>query len=184
MNIVLVGMKHCGKSTQGRLLAEKLNWRFADADNEIERLHGEGLRCRQIYQKIGADAFRRLEARAVSGLLNSDGPDTVCALGGGAVSNPFMPAAWRERGLVVYLKASPLVMYSRVAAGGLPPFLAGADDPAKAFSALCAEREPAFEAAADCVFRLDMQASAEDNSAALFNFLKEKIDHGRQHNRQ
>ncbi|MEA4861916.1 MAG: shikimate kinase [Victivallaceae bacterium] len=184
MNIVLVGMKHCGKSTQGRLLAEKLNWRFADSDEEIERLHGEGLACREIYKKIGADGFRQLEAQAVMELLNTDGPDRVCALGGGAVSNPFMPEQWLLNAIVVYLKASPLVMYSRVAAGGLPPFLAEADDPAKAFEKLCAEREPAFEAVADCVFNLDMQASAEDNSAALFNFLKEKIDHGRQHNRQ
>lgn len=184
MKIVLVGMKHCGKSTQGRLLAEKLNWHFADSDAEIERRHGEGLPCREIYKKLGADGFRRLEAEAVTALLDADGNHTVYALGGGAVSNQFMPKNWRDKGLVVYLKASPLVMYSRVAAGGLPPFLAGAEDPAGAFASLCAEREPMFEAAAHCVFKLDMQASARDNSEALFNFLKERIDHGRQLDRQ
>ena len=34
--IVLVGMMGCGKSTIGKIVAEKLNWFFLDSDKEIE----------------------------------------------------------------------------------------------------------------------------------------------------
>ena len=37
MNIILTGLRGSGKSTIGKLIAEKLKWKFIDLDIEIEK---------------------------------------------------------------------------------------------------------------------------------------------------
>jgi len=176
MNILLCGMKHCGKSTQGRLLARKLGARFIDLDLEVERMYfattnGRRAGCREIYREHGEEYFRKLEAAAIAGLMEFPPENAVISLGGGTVSNPFLPKDWKTLGKVVYLKASPLVLYSRIEKRGLPPYLAQTDDPAAKFRRICEEREADFERAADLVFDLDMQASSADNSEELYRAL-------------
>lgn len=122
--IVLTGMKHCGKSTQGRMLAEKLHRNFIDADDVIEQIyarkHNEKLSCREIFRKHGETFFRKLEAEAVQFMMDNNDNQQIIAFGGGAVANPFMPENWRSLGVVVYLAANPLVLYQRIEGRGLP----------------------------------------------------------------
>ena len=53
-SIILLGIKHCGKSTQGKLLAKYFNCPFFDTDDEIEVLTGKS--PRQIYTEQGKEA--------------------------------------------------------------------------------------------------------------------------------
>ena len=52
---VIMGSKHCGKSTHGKAIAEKLGIKFFDVDEVIERL--TGMSVRDFYNKEGAAAF-------------------------------------------------------------------------------------------------------------------------------
>ncbi len=184
MNIVFTGMKHCGKSTQGRLLAEKLQCKFVDSDAELERnyqaLYGKKLLFREIYQQHGADFFRKLEADSIADLLLHVAAHptqrTVFALGGGTVSNPFLPDDWRNLGLIVYLKADAMVLYNRIVKGGLPPYLCNCADPFAEFLKVSAARNSAFEQAADMVFEFKMPQSKMENHELLYGFLKTEIE--------
>lgn len=178
-SLVLTGMKHCGKSTQGRMLAEKLHRKFIDADDVIEQIYArkynEQLSCREIFRKHGEEFFRKIEAEAVQFMMDNNDNQQIIAFGGGAVANPFMPEKWRSLGIVVYLAANPLVLYQRIEGRGLPPYLANEQDPYKRFLEITAEREKSFLAAADKTFQLNMQDSAEDNNSALLKFITEEI---------
>jgi len=78
--IVLTGFMGSGKTTSGRLLADRLGWRFLDLDEEIERREGRSVP--QIFAESGETHFRRLESAALATLLGRR--RLVLALGGGA----------------------------------------------------------------------------------------------------
>lgn len=168
---VIGGMKHCGKSTHGRLLAAGRKLPFFDTDEELEQFYakrtGDALSTREIYRKLGEEEFRKLEAEVVTKLVTRPG-GRVVALGGGAPGNRFVdPAVWEDCGCFIYLEIDPGEAFQRVKAGGLPPFLAGADDPRREFMRIYREREQFYRRYADVIFRAQENASAEDNAAAL-----------------
>lgn len=114
--IFLVGLSGGGKSTAGRLAAQRLGWSFADSDDEIERMNGR--KVPDIFRDDGEEAFRALELDALKGLAERD--SIVIATGGGAVTT----AAARElmgEGFVVWLSVSPEVAAGRIAASPATP---------------------------------------------------------------
>ena len=101
--IVLTGFMGSGKTTTGRLLAERLGWSFRDLDTEVERR--EGRTVPQIFAENGEAEFRRLEAAALASLLGQH--HLVLALGGGApemVGNRLL-LEQTPRTAIVYLQA-------------------------------------------------------------------------------
>ena len=74
MNIVICGMKHCGKSTQGEFIARKLSCPFLDTDDLLEakffELEKNPLNSREIYNLHGEDYFRELEADVIHLLID------------------------------------------------------------------------------------------------------------------
>lgn len=58
-NLILIGMMGCGKSTVGRLAAEKLGLAFADTDERIERASGRTIP--EIFASEGEEGFRARE---------------------------------------------------------------------------------------------------------------------------
>lgn len=86
--VFLVGFMGAGKSSVGRLLSERLGWRFVDLDRQIEARAGNTVAC--IFEYAGEHAFRKLETEALDRLLHAlaDGDPTVVALGGGAFAQP------------------------------------------------------------------------------------------------
>jgi shikimate kinase len=99
--IVLVGFMGAGKTTVGRVLADKLGLAFLDSDVVIEQRTGRTVR--EIFAEDGEPAFRVLEHAVIADLLS--GPDVVLALGGGA------PEHGGTRDL---LNAGPSVVYLQV----------------------------------------------------------------------
>lgn len=81
--MVLCGFMGAGKTTTGRLLAHRLNWRFQDADQVIEA--EEGISIAEMFARFGEPYFREKEHQTISRLLSQE--NTVIALGGGAVEN-------------------------------------------------------------------------------------------------
>jgi shikimate kinase len=102
--IVLTGFMGSGKSTVGRLLAERLGLRFADLDALIEQR--EGLTVPEMFAQRGEAAFRRAETAALMAALAQQG--LVLALGGGAIESEANRALLQHHPAVtvVFLDAS------------------------------------------------------------------------------
>jgi shikimate kinase len=161
MNVILIGMKHCGKSSDGRALAAKWQCPFLDTDDLLEahyaRDHGQSLSFREIFAKHGEQFFRDLECTVVSELhrrLKASGESHVIAVGGGTVLNERVKPLLRDLGLVIYLEMSVDQLFVRVQRNGLPPFLRK-DDPAAHFAELYRARVPHYQQLADLTVNVD-----------------------------
>lgn len=109
-----------GKSTVGRLVAERAGARFLDLDSMIELAFGDTIT--RVFEREGEHVFRRKEAELLPRALDSAG---VIALGGGS---PIAGPNWdviRERSLSVWLDAPFEVLWGRVSNVGSRPLLRG-----------------------------------------------------------
>jgi shikimate kinase len=136
---VLVGLSGSGKTTIGRLLAERLDRPFVDTDDLIVRR--TGMPIPQLFAERGEPAFRAVEREAVAEALG--GPAAVIATGGGApVDDGTRRRLW-DGNLVVWLDAPVEALVKRVgAAGDGRPLLAGGA--AERLTALRTAREPVY----------------------------------------
>lgn len=82
LNIVLIGMPGCGKTTVGKLLAERTGRRFVDSDEEIVRLAGKSIP--DIFAQDGEEVFRDWETTVLKELGKQSG--LIIATGGGCVT--------------------------------------------------------------------------------------------------
>ena len=161
-HLVLVGMMGAGKTTVGRRAAQRLGWRFVDADAAIEAR--AGCSVRDLFARDGEDAFRDVEAGVLADLLASDEP-AVIACGGGAVLREANRAAALARAEVVWLRAKPETLIARLGTRSESrPLLDG--DVAGRVRRLVDERTPAYEAASHHVIDVD-ELSAEQTVTAL-----------------
>jgi 3-dehydroquinate dehydratase type I len=118
MVVVLVGFMGAGKTTVGRMMAERLGQPFVDSDVLIEQRLGREIR--DIFRTEGEPYFRQLEHDTVAGLVR--GPGAVIALGGGAVEDPRTRAVLRNA-RVVYLRVSYDEALARVKSDEFRPML-------------------------------------------------------------
>lgn len=124
-NLVLIGLMGAGKSTVGRILADRLGRPFADTDAIVA--DEAGLAVAEIFAQQGERAFRDLESEAVRRVSALRGQ--VIAVGGGAVSTPGNATQLRMSGDLVLLDADPAVLAERVGQGAVDrPMVADADD--------------------------------------------------------
>lgn len=110
MNIILIGMMGCGKSTIGKLVAKKLNWKFYDSDKLIERQVQMNIAA--LFKKKGEKSFRALEKKMIHNLSLKD--HAVIATGGGAPCFKENRDSFSKNGFVIYLKANPTSLYERL----------------------------------------------------------------------
>lgn len=101
-NIILVGMMGSGKSTIGKILAEKLNYRFIDMDQMIEQM--QGLEITKIFDLYGEAKFRALETDLLYKL--SEINHAIISTGGGIVLNPVNTIQLKKMGKIVYLEGN------------------------------------------------------------------------------
>ena len=110
-SVVLIGLMGAGKTSIGRILAERLGLPFVDADAEIERAAGATIE--EIFARDGEAVFRSGERRVIERLLA--GPPAIIATGGGAFMDASTRATVRERGISVWLKADLETLVKRTA---------------------------------------------------------------------
>jgi shikimate kinase len=127
-SIALVGLSGVGKSSAGRLLAERLGWPLRDTDALIAQ--AEGRTIAQIFAQAGEARFRDLESAALR-LALSDTP-CVVSTGAGIVLRPENRALLCERAFVVWLDAPTDTLVARLMAHDeARPLIAGADPAAR-----------------------------------------------------
>ena len=99
-NIILIGMPGCGKSTVGKLLSQKCNRPFIDADGCIEEL--AGCTIPQIFANEGENPFRAYETQVLAKLSKASG--TIIATGGGCVTREENTSLLKQNSQIVWLK--------------------------------------------------------------------------------
>jgi shikimate kinase len=145
-NIFLVGMPGSGKTTIGRQLARRMQRSFVDADHEIEAR--TGVRIPLIFDIEGEQGFRDRESKVLAEL--SGGSNQVVATGGGAVLRPENRAALKQGGVIVYLHATPHLLFERTRMDHNRPLLQVAD-PMKKIEELFVQRDPLYREVADII---------------------------------
>ncbi len=140
-NVVLTGFMGTGKTTVGRLLAERLGYEFVDTDQLIEQRHGS---IPEIFRESGEGEFRRLE-RVVANEL-AERRHLVISTGGRLLLDALNAARLTATGEVFCLTASVDTILDRVASDDPAverPLLAGGDARAR-ITELLAERAEAY----------------------------------------
>ncbi len=107
-NIILIGMPGCGKTTVGRLLAQRLGRPFFDADEEIIRRVGCSIE--DFFTRYGELAFRQEETEVLKALGKRSG--CVIATGGGCVTRAENRDLLRQNGTLVWLKRPLSLLHS------------------------------------------------------------------------
>ncbi len=143
LNVVLTGFMGTGKSTVGRLLAERLGYQFVDTDSLIEARHGP---IPEIFAEHGEGTFREIEREVAAELAESTG--LVISTGGRMMVDAVNAKFLGKSGRVFCLTASVDTILYRVAPTGSVlkrPMLAGSDVRQR-IGALLAERAEAYAA--------------------------------------
>ncbi|HTU28331.1 MAG TPA: bifunctional shikimate kinase/3-dehydroquinate synthase [Solirubrobacteraceae bacterium] len=141
-HVVLVGFMGAGKTTAAHALARTSGQAVIDVDEEIVRRDGRSIQ--EIFAADGEGAFRELEERTALEVLDAPQPHVI-SLGGGALGSESLRGALGAH-RVVWIDIDPETAWARAAGRGRP--LAQERD---AFTALHAQREPVYAAAADVV---------------------------------
>ncbi len=143
--VFLIGPRSSGKSTVGRLLANRLEYSFVDMDDYVCAVSGREVR--DIVADEGWPAFRLKESAA---LRECAAPNTVVSTGGGIVLDPENTVFMRQTGIVVYLEVPAELLRARLLADPAPlrrPSLTGLS-PSEEIAQILADRVPMYRSAA------------------------------------
>ena len=152
--IVLVGIMGAGKSTVGKILADRLGMRFVDADQEIER--AAGCTITDFFEKYGEVEFRKGEERVISRILA--GEPCILATGGGAFMSEATRLLIKKMATSVWLRVSFEVLAKRLEKRSDRPLLQTAD-PQQTLKALIKKRYPIYN---DADFIVDAENDGVD----------------------
>jgi len=161
LNVILVGMPGCGKSSVGRALARLMGRPFLDCDDEIVRRAGRSIP--EIFAGEGEAAFRALETGVVADACREKG--RVIATGGGAVLRPENVRAMRQNGRLALL-IRPL--------NALPREGRPLSKSPETLRAMWLERAPKYLAAADLTVEND--AALETVAERIKEAFHEAVD--------
>ncbi len=141
LNIVLIGMPGCGKTTVAKRLSELTGRKFADTDDLIRQK--TGMEIHEIFSRHGEPYFRQLETEALREISKESG--LIIAAGGGIVKTPENRDLIRQNGVCVFLDTD----LSKLETANRPLSLSAGVE------ALYAERLPLYRAWADKTYRCD-----------------------------
>ena len=138
--LVLVGFRGAGKTTLGRMVADRSSVPFVDTDWVVEELAEASIH--EIFTKRGEGAFRELEREVVT-TLEPLRP-VVIAAGGGTVMDPDCRASLERLGTVIWLEAPASTLAARIDES-IRPSLTGRPI-AEEVAEVLAARESTYEA--------------------------------------
>lgn len=154
-NVTLVGMPGCGKSSVGRVLAEKLGRELVDCDDYVTERWGRS--PAQIITEDGEAAFRRIESEALSELTKRSG--LVLSTGGGCVTVPENHSLLRQNGKVIFINRD----ISLLATDGRPLSAGGADRIRQMYE----KRLPLYRAVCDAEIETGVSSVVEETAEKI-----------------
>lgn len=139
-----------GKSTIGKMFAERTQRKFIDSDILI--VEKTGVDIDLIFEIEGEQGFRKRESRLIEELTALD--DIVLATGGGVILDSENRNYLKQRGTVIYLQASAEQLYKRTEKDKKRPLLQ-TDDRLGKIKELLDIREPLYKQVADKIVSTD-----------------------------
>ena len=161
--VFLTGFMATGKSKIGPLLADLLGRPFVDTDVLVEEAAGKPIA--EIFMAEGEGEFRRIEHERV--VAAAQMPDSVIALGGGAITQEANWEVMKRAGVCLCLEASVETIYTRVTRSDERPLLSGLEDPElmERIRQMLSEREGYYRRAD--VFVTSTEERTPEETAAL-----------------
>jgi XRE family aerobic/anaerobic benzoate catabolism transcriptional regulator len=147
--IALIGLRGGGKSTLGRLLADKLEAPFIELDREIEKRSGASLS--EIFELFGQETFRRAEREALDSVLRQH-RHFVMATSGSIVTDTGSMELLLSSCFTVWMRADPEDHMSRVIAQGDMRPMANSGRAMEDLVAILKSREPLYAKAETALF--------------------------------
>jgi len=168
MNIVLTGFMCTGKTSVGKLLAEKLEYQFVDTDDLIEQR--VGMKISDIFAVYGEPYFRDVETEVVKEVAKKD--KFVISTGGGVVLRKVNMDELRKNGIIINLTAKPETIYNRLKnQPGVRPLL-NKPDPMNEIIKLLSQREEYYK---NCDLRIETDNfTVEQIVQQILDYIKTK----------
>lgn len=157
-NIILVGYMGCGKTTVGQIIAEHMQYNFADTDALIEQEQGKSIS--DIFVQEGEPAFRAMETALLKRMLCDGRDGLVLATGGGMPVREENRELLKKIGIVVYMRVKPETVYERIKDDTTRPLLQ-CENPMERIREMIKSRESAYEASANHVIDVDSLLPSE-----------------------
>jgi len=172
VNVILTGLRGTGKSSVGKVPAQRLNFAFVATDTSIEKLAGR--RIAAIVAQHGWEHFRALERQVVTQVAATD--RHVVAAGGGTLIDAENTRLLKVRGVVVLLICELSILQRRLALGSNRPSLTGQGSAAVELAQVWEARRERYHTVADVTYDVsaesvnaveDLERKAADIEALL-----------------
>ncbi len=170
MNIVLIGYRGTGKSSVGKLLAERSGRTLVSTDAEVVRRAGRSIP--EIVAQHGWDHFRDLETDVCRDLAGKT--DLIIDTGGGAILRKDNVDRLKAGGVLVWLTAEVPTISRRIGGDTQRPSLTGAKSFVEEIEEVLRARTPIYRAAADHVIETDGKTVEEIADAVQGVFKAQK----------
>lgn len=165
-NIVLIGFMGCGKSTVGKMLAEKMEYQFTDTDTLIEQNAQKTIN--EIFAAYGEEHFRNLETETVK-KMGENTSKAVISTGGGMPLREINAELLKKLGFVVYLRVQGKTVEKRLEGDTTRPLLQG-DNVSDRIEQLITYRDPIYEYGAHMVIDVDLKSADEITEEIIRNY--------------
>jgi shikimate kinase len=169
-NIIIFGMKNCGKSTLAKRIAAEYKCNCIHIDQEIERAHAtktnEKHSYREIFKTYGKEYFTKLEKEIINSLSNTIKRNTVIDCSGSSPLSKENRKNLRKIGITVWLKTDLEVNYQRLIKNGIPAFFQNTENPKDEFRKIWKLREKIYKEFAD----YELFANDENADELIENF--------------
>ncbi len=163
-NIILCGFMGSGKTSVGKILAQKLGLAFYDTDLLIEK--NTKMSIPEIFEKLGESYFRELETKTVKSFLDTE--NNVIALGGGLAANTENHSILKNIGFVILLDCGIEKTLERISGDKNRPLtMGGKEDIIKRYSL----RNPIYRSVADII--VDSRGEAQKTAENIISLLEE-----------
>ncbi len=159
MNVVLIGYRGTGKSTVGKLVAERLGRVLVSTDAEIVKSAVQSIP--EIVEQHGWEYFRDLETKICQDLAGRDGDGVVIDTGGGAILRSQNVEGLKRTGKLFWLTAPVETIARRIGADTQRPSLTGTKSFLDEIQDVLRERTPKYQAAADYIIETDGKSATQ-----------------------
>ena len=174
--IYLIGYMAAGKTTVGRLLAERLGWHFVDLDEAFAEIHSQT--PAEFIREHGIEEFRRKEKYVVEDLAELPIEKVIYATGGGYPCWEDNMECLAELGTSIYLKWQPKHLAQRLMLTDLStrPILQGrTEQELLAFITPQLEARAPFYEKADYIIDAPIKEIAEEDDQYIAKLIYELI---------
>jgi shikimate kinase len=154
VNVILTGLRGTGKSSVGKVLAQRLNFVFVDTDTRIEEL--AGCRIAAIVAQHGWEHFRALERQVVTQVAATD--RHIVATGGGTLIDAENARLLKTHGVVILLVCELSILQRRLALSSNRPSLTGQGSAAVELAQVWEARRERYHAVVDGTYDVSAES--------------------------